>query len=606
MAEKKINYLSRNFADVRTELLNFIRKYYPEIFSDFSDSSIGTMMVELNAAVADMLSHHTDRMFQETQIDYAQKRKSLLSMARTLGVKVPGYRPSVTLVDFSVRVPPFGDTFDFRYVPVLRYGAQATGAGKVFETLDDIDFASPFSLGGTPNRIIIPNFDANGNLVNYTITKRELVVNGRTNVYSRGINPSDAKPFMELVLPETNVLSIENVITLSNTQPSGPTLDQFVNEDLRWYEVDSLAEDKVFIDDISRVGDNPSITPAKWKSITRKFVKEYTDSGYCKLTFGSGTDNDTTTLNTLLNNSNNFINTMALGEMPKVGDVMYVRYRVGGGSSSNVGPNILTKTGSYILTVTGPNQAINQNVINSLRVNNPIPAVGGAEPPSTEELRNLVKYNFASQNRSVTIKDYAAQLLKMPGKYGLAFRWSVEERSNKVVINTIGLDAEGKLANRSSSTLKENLATWLADYRMINDYVEINDGRVINIGLTIDLFVDKTLNKSEVVNNVIQKTKTYFDVKNFSMGQDIYLSDLIETLNNVGGVLNVINISIDNLVGGVYSVNEATQSIVSINNQTIPIVRTLNTSDFTLFGEANSMYEIKYPEKDIKVRIKTN
>jgi hypothetical protein len=606
MAEKKINYLSRNFADVRTELLNFIRKYYPEIFSDFSDSSIGTMMVELNAAVADMLSHHTDRMFQETQIDYAQKRKSLLSMARTLGVKVPGYRPSVTLVDFSVRVPPFGDTFDFRYVPVLRYGAQATGAGKVFETLDDIDFASPFSLGGTPNRIIIPNFDANGNLVNYTITKRELVVNGRTNVYSRGINPSDAKPFMELVLPETNVLSIENVITLSNTQPSGPTLDQFVNEDLRWYEVDSLAEDKVFIDDISRVGDNPSITPAKWKSITRKFVKEYTDSGYCKLTFGSGTDNDTTTLNALLNNSNNFINTMALGEMPKVGDVMYVRYRVGGGSSSNVGPNILTKTGSYILTVTGPNQAINQNVINSLRVNNPIPAVGGAEPPSTEELRNLVKYNFASQNRSVTIKDYAAQLLKMPGKYGLAFRWSVEERSNKVVINTIGLDAEGKLANRSSSTLKENLATWLADYRMINDYVEINDGRVINIGLTIDLFVDKTLNKSEVVNNVIQKTKTYFDVKNFSMGQDIYLSDLIETLNNVGGVLNVINISIDNLVGGVYSVNEATQSIVSINNQTIPIVRTLNTSDFTLFGEANSMYEIKYPEKDIKVRIKTN
>lgn len=605
MAEKKINYLSRNFADVRTELLNFIRKYYPEIFSDFSDSSIGTMMVELNAAVADMLSHHTDRMFQETQIDYAQKRKSLLSMARTMGVKVPGYRPSVTLVDFSVRVPPFGDTFDFRYVPVLRYGAQATGAGKVFETLDDIDFASPFSLGGTPNRIIIPNFDTNGNLVNYTITKRELVVNGRTNVYSRPINPSDARPFMELILPETNVLSVESIITLENTTPGGPTLDQFVNEDLKWYEVDSLAEDKIFVDDISRVGDNPSITPAKWKSITRKFIREYTDSGYCKLTFGSGTDNNTT-LNSLLNSSNNFINTMALGEMPKVGNVMYVRYRTGGGSSSNVGPNVLTKLGNYELVANGPNPAINQTVSNSLRVNNPIPAVGGAEPPSTEELRNLVKYNFASQNRSVTIKDYAAQLLKMPGKYGLAFRWSVEERSNKVVINTIGLDADGKLANRSSSTLKENLATWLADYRMINDYVEINDGRVLNIGLTIDLFVDKSLNKSEIVNNVIQKTKSYFDVKNFSMGQDIYLSDLIENLNNVGGVLNVINIRVDNLLGGLYSVNQATQSIVEENNQTIPIVRTLNTSDFTIFGEPNSMYEIKFPEKDIKVRIKTN
>ena len=112
MATKKINYLARNFADVRNELFDFIKKYYPEIFNDFNDASLGTMLVELNAAVGDMLSFHTDRMFNETQIDYAQERKSLLAMARTLGVKIPGLRPSVTLVDFSVQVPPFGDTFD--------------------------------------------------------------------------------------------------------------------------------------------------------------------------------------------------------------------------------------------------------------------------------------------------------------------------------------------------------------------------------------------------------------------------------------------------------------------------------------------------------------
>ena len=98
MAEKQINYLARNFADVRTELFTFIKKYYPEIFSDFSDASIGTMLIELNAAVADMLSYHTDRMFNETQIEFAQERKSILSIARTLGVKIPGLRPSMTLV----------------------------------------------------------------------------------------------------------------------------------------------------------------------------------------------------------------------------------------------------------------------------------------------------------------------------------------------------------------------------------------------------------------------------------------------------------------------------------------------------------------------------
>ena len=143
MAQKKIDYLVRNFADVRGELFNFIKKYYPEIFSDFNDASIGTMLVELNAAVADMLSFHTDRMFNETQIDYAQQRKSLLAIARTLGVKIPGLRPSLTLVDFSVTLPPFGDTYDSRYAPILQYGAQVTGAGKVFENLDAIDFNSP-------------------------------------------------------------------------------------------------------------------------------------------------------------------------------------------------------------------------------------------------------------------------------------------------------------------------------------------------------------------------------------------------------------------------------------------------------------------------------
>ncbi len=606
MATKKINYLSRNFADVRSELFDFIKKYYPEIFNDFNDASVGTMLVEINAAVADMLSFHTDRMFNETQIEYAQEKKSLLAMARTLGVKIPGLRPSVTLVDFAVNVPPFGDTFDKRYTPKILYGAQVVGAGKVFENLDDVDFNSPFTQGGIPNRTIIPNFNANGDLVNYTLTKRELVVNGRTTYFSKSINPTDVRPFLELVLPETNIISVESIVTLENQTGGIPSENVFNDKKIRWYEVDSLAEDKVFIDDNSRVSDNKSITPAKWQSITRKFVKEYTDSGFCKLTFGSGTNNDSNDLKNLINNSANFINTTSLGEIPKVNNVMYIKYRTGGGSSSNVGSGVLTNLGTYTMDLTGPNGTINERVKKSLRVVNPVPAVGGGEAPSIEELRHLIKYNFAGQNRSVTIKDYVAQFLKMPGKYGLPFRWSVEERSNKVIMTTIGLNSEGKLSNISTSTLKENISTWLADYRMMNDYVQIEDGAIINLGLEIDLFVDRSFNQSEVVNNSIQNVISYFNINNFSMGQDVFISNLVENINNVAGVLNVVNFKINNLVGGTYSANRTQQQIITVDDTAVPFVYGLDITDFTIFASPNSMFEIKYPNKDIKIRVKTN
>jgi hypothetical protein len=606
MANKKINYLARNFADVRSELFTFIKKYYPEIFSDFSDSSVGTMLIELNAAVADMLSYHTDRMYNETQIEYAQERKSLLSMARTMGIKIPGQRPSVTLVDFQVTVPVFGDSYDTRYTPTLRSNAQVLGGGQVFENLEDIDFNSPFTSGGIPNRTIVPNFNGNGDLVDYTITKRELVVNGRTTYFSKSISPSDVRPFLQIILPQTNILSVDNIITLENPTNGIPSLDVFNNPNFRWYQVDSLAEDKVFVDDNSRVSDNKSITPAKWKNITKRFITEYTDTGYCKITFGSGTGNETSPIIDIANNYGNLINTTALGEIPKQGNTLYVKYRVGGGTGSNIGPGAISSLGNFSLVVEGPNSTINSRVSRTLRVSNPIPAVGGSNSPSLEEIRNLVKYNFASQNRASTIKDYVAQILRMPGKYGLPFRWSVEEESNKIVITTIGLNSENKLTNVSSSTLKQNLSTWLSDYRMINDYVEITDGKVINLGLDLDLFIDKSFNQSEVVNNVIRSVIEYFDVKKWSMGQDIYVSNLVETINNVGGVLNLVNFQVSNKVGGEYSNNRTNQSTISFDDQSIPAVYGLDMSDYTIFGQNNGMFEIKFPNRDISVRVKTN
>ena len=604
MAEKKINYFARNFSDVRGELVNYIKHFYPELYQDFNDASIGMMLIELNAATADMLSYHTDRMLQETQIDYAQERKSVMSIARTLGVKIPGRRSSITLVDFSVTVPPMADTFDIKYAPVIKYGAQVAGGGQIFETLEDIDFSSPFSSGGIPNRLILPNINANNKIVSYTLVKREIVSNGVTKILKRVLGPGDSVPFLEIILPDSNVVSIEQIITKEGTTfTSNPTTQEFTEFNNRWWEVDSLAEDKIFVEDPTRTTDNSGIKPGKWISVTRKFVKEYTDTGFCKITFGSGFS-DEQYLQQYTNNSYvlqmaNFFNSTALGEIPKPNTTLYVKYRVGGGSAANIGANVINGVGNLEMIVNGPNANNNQFTRSSITVNNPVPAFGGGNEPTIDEIRWMTKYNFASQNRAVTIKDYLATIFKMPGKFGVPFRMQVSEKQNKVEFAILGLDSNGKLSNSSTNTLKENMASWLSDYRMINDYVLIRDGKIINLGFDIDLFVDKAFNQGEVVNNTINAVKNYFDINKWQMGQNIFLAQLIETINNVAGVLNVIDIKIYNKFGGKYSVNQTSQRYLNSETRQIDL-----TDDFALFGEYDTMFEIKFPNSDIKVRTK--
>ena len=601
-----INYTSRNFADIRTDLVNMVRQYYPDIFNDFNDASVGMMLLELNAAVGDMLSFNTDRMFQETQIDYAQQRQSVLSLARTFGLKIPGKRPSVTIVDFSVTVPPFADTFDVSYAPVIRAGAQVNGAGKVFETQYDIDFSNPFTIGGVPNRLIIPNFNSNGVLTTYTLTKREMVVNGFTKIFSRTISANDVKPFFQIILPENNVLSIDSIIALQGTNfIQDPALDQFLNIENRWFEMDALAESEIFIEDNAVTSDNAGIRPGKWITVTKKFIREYTDLGFTKITFGGGSQDVSSLCDfdvnpALVNQIGDFINNMALGETPTANTTMFVKYRVGGGGDTNLGPNVLTSLGLVNMVVNGPNQTVNNSVKASLRVNNPLPALGGKDAPSIEEIRNMVKYNFSAQNRAVTIKDYQSRISLMPGEFGVPFRCGVFEEQNKVKVYILSLDANGKLTNTSTTTLRSNIATYLADYRMLNDYVQISNGKIINLSFEIDLFVDKKSPQSQIISQVISSVQSFMDINKYQMGDNIYLSPLIENINNVGGVLNVIDLRIYNKVGNGYSVNEISQPYIDETTRQIDIA-----SDYTLFGDPITMFEIKFPAQDIKVRVKS-
>jgi hypothetical protein len=218
MANKKISYTTRDFQSIRTELINFTRTYYPDLIENVNDAAIFSVFLDLNAAVTDNLHFNIDRSIQETVLQYAQQRSSIYNIARTYGLKVPGQRPSVALVDLSITVPAYGDKEDLRYCGILRRGSQVNGAGQAFETVYDIDFASPISGDGYPNRLKIPNFDSNNKLINYTIVKRETVVNGVTKVYKKVITPNDVKPFYEIFLPDKNVLGVTSVLLKDGTQ----------------------------------------------------------------------------------------------------------------------------------------------------------------------------------------------------------------------------------------------------------------------------------------------------------------------------------------------------------------------------------------------------
>ena len=279
MANNKISYTVRDYESIRIELQNYVRTYYPELIQDFNDASVFSVFLDLNAAVADNLHYHIDRSIQETVLQYAQQRSSIYNIARTYGLKIPGQRPSVSLVDFSITVPAFGDKEDERYLGTLTRGSQVFGAGIVFETQYDVDFASPYNLQGFPNRLKIPNFDGNGNLINYTITKREQVVNGLTKVFKRVINASDVRPFFELFLPDKNVLGVTSVLLKNGTNYTNvPTAAEFLGVENRWYEVDALAEDRIFIEDPTKVSDQPGIKVGKYIQTSNRYISEFNES----------------------------------------------------------------------------------------------------------------------------------------------------------------------------------------------------------------------------------------------------------------------------------------------------------------------------------------
>jgi hypothetical protein len=604
MAEKRINYTVRDFQSIRTELINFTKLYYPELIDNFNDASVFSVFMDLNAAVSDNLHYNIDRSIQETVLQFAQQRSSVYNIARTYGLKVPGVRPSVALVDFSITVPAFGDKDDERYEGILLRGSQVIGAGQTFETVNDIDFTNPYNADGFPNRLKIPNFDQNGNLVNYTITKREVVVNGVTKVFKRVISPQDAIPFFDLFLPEKNVLGVTSVIQKDGTNYSNvPTTQEFLSTTGRWYEVDALAEDRIFIEDPTKPSDNPGVKVGRYIQTSTRFITEYTPEGFMKLTFGGGNQSADDQLREFartgsIMNMQKYLNNFSLGSTLKPNTTIFVQYRVGGGTTSNVGVNVLNQVGTINFTVNGPSANINASVINSLSCNNVTAAIGGANRPSTEEVRNYVTYNFAAQNRAVTINDYEAIIRKMPSQFGAPAKVAILEEDNKIKVKILSYDVQGKLTSIVSNTLLNNLANYLSNYRMINDYVAVETADVIDLAFEISVVLDASQNQGVVISNIINKISAYMSPDVREMGQNVNLSEINRIIQSENGVLSLVSTVVSNKVGGQYSSSETSMSYSDEN------LRIIKPQDETIFALPNQIYQVRFPAKDITVRVK--
>ena len=605
MAERKISYTSRDFASIRQELVNYTKTYYPELIDNFNDAAVFSVFLDLNAAVADNLHYNIDRSIQETVLQFAQQRSSIYNIARTYGLKIPGQRPSVALVDFSITVPVFGDKEDERYLGILRRGSQVLGSGQVFETVYDVNFASPFNVDGFPNRLKIPNFDTNGNLLNYTITKRETVVNGITKVYKRIILPNNVVPFFSFFLPEKNVLGVTSVIQRpGTTYTNTPTDQEFLGLEGRWYEVQALAESRIFVEDPTKPTDDPSIKVGTYIETQQRFITEYTPEGFFKITFGGGTNTaddqlrEFTALDVPLKLQRYQNNSLALGALPQTNTTLFVQYRIGGGLATNLGVNVINQVGAIDFSINGPSETINNQVLNSLTCNNITAAIGGAGYPTTEEIRNYVTFNFSAQNRAVTIQDYEAIIRNMPPQFGAPAKVTITENNNKINVNVLSYDQNGNLTSAVSQTLKNNIAEYLSNYRMINDYVSIGSAQVIDLALDVSVVLDASQNQGIVITNIIDKVTTFFSPAVRNLGQNIIISELSRIIQAENGVLSVNDISVFGKVGGQYSSSQTSMPYEDPETKKIQLV------DNTIFAEPSQIYQIRFPNRDITVRTK--
>ena len=607
--KKEIKYINRDFSDFKTRLIEFAKTYFPNTYNDFSEASPGMMFIEQSAYVGDVLSFYIDNQFQENFIQYAQQSNNLYELAYMFGYKPKLSSAAQTTIDFYQQLPSklVGSEYvpDYDYALTISENSTITSDnGTSFIIQDKIDF----SLTSSQDPTEISIYQVAGNTVQYYLLKKSRNAISST-IVSQTYTFTDPLPFQTINLNTTNFLKI---------------LDITDSDGNLWYEVDHLGQEMAFdsikntnINDPNKMDNTPYLL--KLKKVARRFATRIIAKDNIQIQFGVGSPDSTT--EEITPNSNNvgiglpfkqdklttaysptnFLYTGTYGISPS-NTTLTVRYLTGGGVTSNIAANTLTKISPESIKFnlfSLINNTANY-IFSSVSVNNPLAASGGNSGDTLEEIRQNTLALVASQKRSVTADDYLIRALSMPSDYGTISKSYIEQpklTDNQVsTIETLNLyvlslNSEGKL-DYANTTLKNNLRTYMSQYRMIGDNIEIRDAYIINIGVNFEIIVLPEYNNNEVLLACITALQTYFNLDNWQLNQPIFLRDLYILLDKIKGVQTVKNISIANKVGTstgysqyAYDIEGATQ------NQTI--YPSLDPS----------IFEIRYPNSDIKGKV---
>jgi len=601
LSVKNRSFLNKDFDSFRSELLDYARTYFPDKIQDFSEASLGGLFLDLASYVGDVSSFYLDHQFRELDPETAVERENIERMARTAGVKITGASPAVASIFFTIEVP--SEQVGSKYQPqesllpiLLKDSTLISDNSIVFSTTQDLDFSEKDETGALVATIELKSTDASGNPATYLITRETTCVSGDLATETFEI-PDTFKSFRTLTLENSNVSQI---------------LDLRDDEGNTYYEVDSLVQDTVYVgsdnnsSDSFTVNQSLAIKPAPYRFITTTS----TSTGLTTVRFGSGKgdtmDGDIvpdpsalslplygkTNFNRFSIDPENLLKTRTLGISPK-GTKLTVLYRFGGGLSHNVGAQSITSLGSIAMKfLKSPNDNAARSVRISIYGSNKSPATGGEDPPTLDQIRGLISSARNLQSRIVTKKDLLARVYTMPPEFGRVFRASV--RSNPTnplssLLYIIGRDRNGFL-QMSPDTLKKNISTYLNEFRLVADAIDILDAQIINIGVDFEIAVLPNFSKEAVLKNCIGKLIEYFNIENFQIEESILISDLNNLIFNVTGVLSVTNIKIKNLSRPIGT------RVYANNTYNIPA----NTKKGILFTPPGGIFELKYPNSDIR------
>jgi hypothetical protein len=598
--DKNIKYINKTFSDFKLSLQEFAKSYFSDTYNDFSESSPGNMFIEMASYIGDVSSFYVDSQIQENFLLLAKEKESLYNLAYSFGYRPKASYASNTTIDVYQLIPSVitGSTS----FPNIQYSLKVPENTVVTSNIDNQKFLtiSPidFSETGSAEISFVDN--------NYFLLKKSVPAIS-ADIVTTTFTFGDPIKFNSVTIENDNIIQI---------------LDVTDSDGSRWYEVPYLAQETIFTSSINPASGSDNIDYLlNLKRVARRFVTRLRPDNKLELQFGSGISNtksDTNILPTPDNINLGLISSVA----DKIGDynkssifftknyglvpqntTLTIRYLSGGGISSNVETNTLTTIDTTNITFkySPPDNDIKTNILNNIVTTNPIPATGGRGADTIEEIRLNALNSFSAQQRAVTKEDYIVRVLNMPSEYGnIAKAYMTQETYNgdgsnynplSLDLYILGYNSNKQLVS-ANTTLKNNLKKYLNEYRIITDSINIKDAYYINIGIEFDIFGDSNYNNKELLSSCLTALKNYFIIDSWQINQPIVISEINTLLLRIPGVQSIGKVEITNKNGGDYSPYGYDIMAATRNGILYPSIDP-------------SMFEIRFPDTDIKGRIIT-